>query len=384
MGIRPSIANSAWGRFAPFNPAGGKADNLAAFGVVHAAPAFPVMDRGALRHDAHMTKRHATSSCKSIALNFAAAGEVPEWVEVLPAGPEITGRDGRYWIMSDPHAVVLASELPLHVDYEHASELRAPNGEPAPAAGWIDKLEVRDGAIWAHVEWTPKARAMIADREYRFLSPTFWHDIETYRIFSLVSVALTNRPNLSMTALNARADEQPTKETTTMDKEQLKALCKKLGLQDEASASAILAAVDTLVSDKDKALNAAQAPSLEKFVPRADYDKIKGELETANNAIKTAADAKQEADITTAVDDAVKAGKVPPASRDDYVAQCRKDGGLDEFKKFVSGAPVLTAGTPKLAAPASNTGTDRALTDAEKAVCAAMGLSEEAFKKAAA
>ncbi len=160
--------------------------------------------------------------------------------------------------------MIANSELPLHVDYEHASEVRAPKGEEAPAAGWIDKLEVRDGRIWAHVDWTPRASAMIAEREYRFISPTFWFDSNTLRIVGLVSVALTNRPNLTMTALNradaddeARADasghpKRKQGETITMDKEQLKALCKKLGLQEEASGTAILSAVDTLIDDKTR------------------------------------------------------------------------------------------------------------------------------------
>lgn len=333
-----------------------------------------------------MTKRHATSSIRALALNFATDGTVPEWIEVLPAGPEIIGRDGRYWIIDDVNTVVRESEaaFPLHVDYEHASELRAPKGEEAPAAGWIDKLEVREGAIWAHVSWTPKAHTMIAEREYRFISPTFYFNKDTLRIISLVSVALTNRPNLSMTALNARGDDPETKETT-MDKEALKALCRKLGLQDEASPAAILAAVDTLADDKAKALNAAQTPPLDKFVPRAEYDKIKGDLDTANNAIKAAGDAKREGEITSAVDEAVKAGKVIPANRDYYLAQCRKEGGLAEFVKFIESAPVLTGVSDLDARRASNAGgADRHLTAEEKAVCAAMGLTEEAFKKAAA
>ncbi|MEQ1672326.1 MAG: phage protease, partial [Hyphomicrobium sp.] len=132
------------------------------------------------------------------------------------------------------------------------------------------------------------------------------------------------------------------------------------------------------------ALNSANAPSLEKFVPRADYDKIKGDLETASNAIKAAADAKLDAEVTAAVDDAVKAGKVAPASKDFYLATCRKDGGLAEFKKFVETAPVLTGVSDLDTKKASNTSGDKQLSDAEKAVCAAMGLSEDAYKKAAA
>lgn len=348
-----------------------------------------------------MTKRATTSQQavvpglgKRLALNLASGvlpeaggvASVPEWIEVLPAGPEIAGRDGRYWIADDPSRIVSDSLAggPLHVDYEHASEVRAPQGEPAPAAGWIDKLETRDGgAIWAHVEWTPRARQMIADREYRYISPVFYFDKDSLAILNLVSAALTNKPNLTMTALNRR-DAAPTKQTEErprMDKEQMKALCRKLGLADEASPEAIMSAVEALKADKDKALNAAQSPALDKFVPRTDYDKVKGDLDVATNSLKKIETDKREADIVAAVDGAVSAGKIAPASKDFYLATCRKDGGLDEFKKFVTTAPVLTTGTDLDKKPASG-GASGELTADEKAVCSAMGLSEDQFKKA--
>ena len=320
----------------------------------------------------------------AIALN-ATAGAAPEWIEVLPPGPDIQGRDGRQWRLTDPARVIartledgLAS---LHVDYEHASELKAPQGEEAPAAGWIVALEERAGAIWAQVEWTPRAAAMIGDREYRYVSPTFYFDPETTEVVSLVSAALTNQPNLPLTALN-RATDNDTEEHDTMDKEQLKALCKKLGLAAEASAEAILAAIDTLVDDKAKALNAAERPALDKFVPRADFDKLKGERDDAVKALNTIQAEAREAEITSAVDEAVKAGKVAPASKEFYLAVCRKDGGLDEFKRFVAAAPSITAPTDLDKRPLA--GAAGGLTAEEKAVCRAMGIAEDAYEKARA
>lgn len=35
----------------------------------------------------------------------------------------------------------------LPVDMEHSTEIKAPNGEPAPAVGWIEDLEDRGGAV---------------------------------------------------------------------------------------------------------------------------------------------------------------------------------------------------------------------------------------------
>lgn len=141
----------------------------------------------------------------------AAGTEPPAWVQLLPIGPNITGFDGRSWRLPDPQAVVAAFQTRnnhLVVDWEHSSEHRAPQGLDAPAAGWIDALENRNGAIWGHVEWTPKAAAQIAGKEYRFLSPVFAYRKDDNTIQTLLSVGLTNQPNLNMTALNNTALNQ--------------------------------------------------------------------------------------------------------------------------------------------------------------------------------
>lgn len=303
---------------------------------------------------------------------------------MLPAGPAIVGRDGRNWSLTDPAAMIARSMqggAQLFVDYEHASEVRAPKGEAAPAAGWITQLELREGAVWARVEWTPRASEMVLNREYRFISPVFVFDAKSREVHSLVSAALTNTPNLSMTALNRAEDLDTQQENDTMDKEWLKALCKKLGLQAEASNEAILAAVDALNGEKDRALNSANSPSLEKFVPRADYDKVIGERDAATTALNTIKTEKSEGEIVAAVDEAVKGGKIAPASKDFYLGVCRKEGGLAEFKKFVDTAPAITTPSIETRTPVAG---NVDLTIDEKAACKAMGITEEAFKKARA
>lgn len=132
---------------------------------------------------------------------------VPDWIELIPAGPAIIGIDGRQWNNDTPERIMSAFTARIHpmvVDYEHASEHRARQGLDAPAAGWIDRLEIRAGAIWGHVEWTAQARQRIEAREYRFISPVFTFEKASSRIAALQSAALTNQPNLNLTALNHR------------------------------------------------------------------------------------------------------------------------------------------------------------------------------------
>lgn len=326
-----------------------------------------------------MIRRRATlASCTIPTPSDASA---PEWIELLPAGPEIVGRDGRSWRMDDARQVVADSLKggAIHVDYEHASETRAPNGEEAPAAGWIKHLEVRDGAIWGRVEWTARAAQMIASKEYRFLSPVFYFEQASRRILTLISAGLTNRPNLDLAALNSTSET----DISPMLKDHVATLCRSLGLQDEASPIAILAAVDALKADKDKALNAASLPpALDKFVPRADYDLATNRAATAEAALAAEKSAKIEADIAMLVDEAVKSGKIAPVNRDLYIGMCRR-GGVDDFKKLVAQTAPIVGASPldNKTLPAANATT---LTEDERAVCRNLGLDEAAFLKARA
>ncbi|WP_083192866.1 phage protease [Pseudomonas sp. AU11447] len=135
---------------------------------------------------------------------FELGETAPEWVEVLPPGPTVLGRDGRSWTC-DPRQVIastLAHGVDLPFDYMHATEIKAQNGEEAPAAGWVKEYRVNHrGAIETRVEWTPRARSLIASREYRFVSPVFLYD-NSGRIQRFSSFGLVNKPNLAIKAIN--------------------------------------------------------------------------------------------------------------------------------------------------------------------------------------
>ena len=95
-------------------------------------------------------------------------------------------------------------EAGLPIDYDHATDFAAPSGRPAPAAGWIREIEVRDGALWGRVEWTSHGRAAVVTHEYRYISPVFEYS-QDGEVQRLLRAALTNNPNLYLTAISARA-----------------------------------------------------------------------------------------------------------------------------------------------------------------------------------
>ncbi|ATW30227.1 hypothetical protein BJP41_07750 [Candidatus Williamhamiltonella defendens] len=64
----------------------------------------------------------------------AAQKGTPLCVELIPVGEQITGRDGRSWVNDHPQGMVdafQANHADLPIDIEHATELKAPKGDPA-------------------------------------------------------------------------------------------------------------------------------------------------------------------------------------------------------------------------------------------------------------
>ena len=268
------------------------------------------------------------------ACNLPLDAALPEWIHLLPSGPQISGADGRTWTLADPSALVQTFQTrhtPLVIDWEHASEHRAPQGLEAPAAGWIDQLESRPDGVWGHVEWTARAVQQIQAREYRYLSPVFTYHKASRQILALTSAALTNQPNLPLTALN--------QEQSPMD---LTAICAALGLDAGADIPAIVAAIKALKSEGETAAaNRASLPSLEQFVPRADFDQALNRASAAEQQLLTLTTAQRNQAIDAALTAAVAAGKISPATTDYYRAMCQTERGLEQFQAFLNKTPPV-------------------------------------------
>lgn len=307
-----------------------------------------------------MTTATATANFQ---IDLAGSGKAaPEWVELFPAGPELNARDGRRW-RANPKAVLsafIANRAPLPIDYEHGQDHLAPKGQAAPAAGWIVELADRAGAVWGKVEWTETAAKMIAEREYRFLSPAFTHD-RAGLITRLLGAGLVNRPALELTALSREAPNT-TPENTNM----LKAIAKALGLADDADEAAITAAIAARNNERTAICTAlkldgtpdqgaivgaitklgedtATALAAVQAAPAAVAELAA--LKTTLSETSTALAALKTKDFTRDVDEALDAaagqGKVTPASREQYRAMCNDQAGLDRFKALVATLPVI-------------------------------------------
>lgn len=312
-----------------------------------------------------------TAHLSAIALNYEGAS-APEWIQLTPKGPEIEGRDGRRWMLPNPEAVVAefkrrGADLPI--DYEHATQIKGSKGEFAPAVGWIKDMEVRNGALWARVEWGEDGQQAIASKAYRYISPVFTFARETGEVLQMRSAGLTNNPNLQLAALNR--EEDAAQKETDMDKAVLEAL----GLNSDASAADAVVAINKLKEARDTALNSAQQPDPEKFVPKADYDLAINKV----SEFEQAEQARAEEAINTAVDAAIEAGKIAPSSRDFHVAAC-KASGVEAFNSMIEGLPKIGGKTDLDGKQPGKTGT--ALNAEEKAAADALGISHEDYAKA--
>lgn len=169
-------------------------------------------------------------------------GRAPEWIKLIPAGA-FTAIDGRGpFVNSDPQAVVRESLAKMAtagmvLDYDHATEYAAPHGRPAIAAGWIKTLEVRNGAIFARIEWTKAGAAAVQAKEYRYVSPVFDFDrppgvpadATTGTVTRILRPALTNNPALiSLPAIMSARGNQVTIRLTKTEK----AICRNMNVSE--------------------------------------------------------------------------------------------------------------------------------------------------------
>lgn len=166
-----------------------------------------------------------------------------------------------------------AQENPVTFTYEHDN---AP-GQPRPASGYVQKLEVREDGMWALVEWTKRAADMIRAGEYRFCSVVVDFESTCPRTGepvgpALLEVGLTNTPfidgqkriELSRVASLAAAKGK------TMDPKEIIAKMAEikvaLGLAESASAEQVKAAIDAF-AELEAALSGE--PKVEDMKPEA-------------------------------------------------------------------------------------------------------------------
>lgn len=298
----------------------------------------------------------------------AAAFTPPEWVHLIPAGT-FSGRDGRGPYHLDAESVLAAftaGGIDLPFDYDHQSLSADDKAGPVPAAGWIKELQAREDGLFGRVEWTPRAVELLANREYRYVSPVFRVD-ERGRVLALLGAGLTHTPNLELTPVVQTQGDAMTLEDL------MERLIAVLNLPAATTPDELAAHLDKLVARLSAAEAAAsQARQLNpaEWVPMSQHKAVADELAQLQADV---AAGKAEAAVAAAM----SAGKLAPAMKGWAIEYARRDP--QGFAAFVAAAPVVVA-SARAGNVAGNVASNAdTLTDEDRYVAAALGIAESDF-----
>nr|WP_244463063.1 phage protease [Aeromonas popoffii] len=352
------------------------------------------------------------------------------WYQLLPVGP-FKARDGRpfdvasgHWQLDGQIAAALIARAKalgqdILIDYDHQTLKTDQNGQPAPAAGWYNSDEIawREGqGLFIKPRWTDRAAALVAAKEYRFLSAVFPYDAQG-RPLELRMTAITNDPGVvgmqALAALSALPPKtnQPGQLATSSHvaqqeksmNEHLIALLGKLGIQPGADGqftaeqgTAALAALDTLQASAKKApeleaaLSAEKASlaalkaqpgqggqiDLAKYVPVETYNALVTQVASLSAKVETT-------DAATLIKDARTQGKVV-AAEEEYLTAYAAQKGVAALKALLEPRPAIAAlaasQTTQVTLPEKKG--EAVLSADDKYAADQLGISYEEFAKA--
>ncbi len=364
---------------------------------------------------------NARPTALGLAVLDAALGPSDDgWHQLLPVGP-FKARDGRpfdvpggHWQLDKSIATTLINRAKalgqdILIDYDHQTLHIEKTGKEAPAAGWFngDEIEWREGlGLFIKPRWTDRAAAMVAAKEYRFLSAVFPYDAQG-RPLELRMAAITNDPGVvgmqALAALSALPASQPgqlanpSKETSM--NELLKKLLAKLGIEltgdptDEQLQKA-LTELDSLQASAKKAPELEAALTAEKaslaalkaqpggqvdlaqFVPVATYNALVAQVASLSAKVETT-------DAATLIKEARTQGKVV-AAEEEYLTAYAAQKGVAALKALLEPRPAIAAlsasQTTQVTLPEKKG--DAVLSADDKYAADQLGISHEEFAKA--
>lgn len=324
----------------------------------------------------------------------------PEVISVLPLG-HVVSTKGEFDVDEESFSAMKAQiaqhGVDLVVDYEHQTL----TGEQAPAAGWVKELFLDDGQIKARVEWTPRAKQYLENKEYRYLSPVITVRKSDNKAMGMHSLALTNTPAIE--------HMEPIVNSTTFEggthtMELMKKLAALLGLGEDATPEQIVAALEACLKEnkslKESVEAGKQPPEDDKVVANkavcellgleagaatadvtAKIMALKGGIVDGVNLaeqVKSLEAKLADRDAEEAVELALKSGKITPAQRDWAKGYALKSP--EDFRQFMEKAPQVVpmgeiGGTEKLALK------DKEPDEATLLVCKQLGISADDVKK---
>lgn len=352
-----------------------------------------------------MSKRSATfaATCSALALED---GAPPKRIQLFRMGENRTnnGQPLAVFMVDDiAHATAIIAATKARLggaqlmgDYDHQAPATVDKGVAAPASGWIDPetLTAQADGIWGEVEWTAKASAHIQAKEYRYISPYFSFKPDG-RVSSIINFALVNIPNLDLAAVASALTHDVDTHEEDNDLMTLKAIATALGLPataDEASIIAGIAALQgkaaaltatasalgvtlgddpTIVATAAASALAAAKVDPAKFVPLSTVTELTAKMSAMQTQLDGFAKQRREDMIKAAGD------RLPPALK----AHAEAIEDETALAGFLAGFPENGLGKPMVAQNRDVDGKISALTQDQRAVATALGVSEASYLK---
>jgi len=255
------------------------------------------------------------------------------------------------------------------IDYDHGTEYSAGSGQPVPAAGWLKGIEAETddrGILWGMAEFTEKARAMLAAREYKYISPVINWGTRDKRTgeqqgATITSVALTNVPVLEEMPAIALSEAGWVVEESTERREQM--AVKKLILADRAACTARA----ILEDGTETVLSVEGLTPNPKVICLADIKRAAdGRFDFAvlsDTEHPVAPEVFRAMAVQGELDAAVKAGKITPAQRPSIEKLALSD--LAAFREFIAAQKDQVALSEVGLAGGGGAGGDLAKVDAQ-------------------
>ncbi|WP_324019121.1 phage protease [Aeromonas hydrophila] len=364
---------------------------------------------------------NARPTALGLAVLDAALGQHEDgWYQLLPVGP-FKARDGRpfdvpggHWQLDGQIAAALIARAKalgqdILIDYDHQTLHIEKTGKEAPAAGWYngEEIEWREGqGLFIKPRWTDRAAAMVAAKEYRFLSAVFPYDA-LGRPLELRMTAITNDPGVvgmqalaALSALPPKTIQSGQLATVTKEipmNEAMLALLAKLGIQvaeggehTAEQGQAALSALDTLQSAAGKTVSAEAALAalkaqpvqqggqidLAKYVPVETYNALVNQVASLSAKVETT-------DAATLIKEARTQGKVV-AAEEEYLTAYAAQKGVAALKALLEPRPAIAAlaasQTTQVTLPEKKG--DAVLSADDKYAADQLGISHEEFAKA--
>lgn len=321
-------------------------------------------------------------------------GQCPEEVKILPVGT-VNSEKGDFIVDQESYKEMKAEMqrrgIDIVIDYEHQTL----KDVQAPAGGWVKDLIYTPEAIVAKVEWTPKAKEYLKNKEYRYLSPVVLTRKSDSKAVVLHSLALTNTPAINGMFAIVNSVDFDTYNTPTGGKEMdLQRIKELLGLPAETPEEDVMNALVKVLEkvkdapdpkpeeDKEVVANSVILGLLELPADSKTEDvttkimALKAGVSRQNQEIQETMERLRQRDADDAVMMALKAGKITAAQKDwakEYAMKDRKG-----FDSFVEKAPAVV--------PVGKLDTTEAPKNKEKVevdefILKATGLSKEDLEK---